>query len=60
MSHDFFGSWRISDEEMLEMLDELDRIEYNRGRRKNLKCECGSEKVYGEDATHSDWCPKYE
>ena len=24
------------------------------------KCECGSEKVYGDKATHSHWCPKYE
>lgn len=25
-----------------------------------LKCECGSEKTYGANAFHSDWCPKYE
>jgi hypothetical protein len=22
------------------------------------RCECGSEKTYGPQATHSDWCPK--
>ena len=21
-------------------------------------CQCGAEKVYGANATHSDWCPK--
>jgi hypothetical protein len=23
-----------------------------------IKCECGSEKVYGNTAGHSSWCPK--
>ena len=24
------------------------------------ECECGSEKTYGKNAFHSDWCPKNE
>lgn len=26
----------------------------------DVKCECGSEKVYGRSVAHSDWCPKYK
>ena len=37
------------EEELDKLLEELE-----------VKCECGSERVYGEDAVHSDWCPKYE
>jgi hypothetical protein len=34
---------------------ELDFSELN-----DVECECGSEKTYGKDATHVDWCPKYK
>lgn len=27
---------------------------------KAIKCECGSEVVYGITDAHSSWCPKYK
>lgn len=29
-------------------------------RKGERKCVCGAEKVYGSNATHSDWCDKYD
>ena len=38
----------------------LDRIVWlDESQTKQIVCECGSEKTYGEYATHSDWCPKW-
>lgn len=25
-----------------------------------VRCECGAEKTYGKQTSHSDWCPKYK
>jgi len=25
-----------------------------------IQCECGSEKLYGINTSHSSWCPKYK
>lgn len=48
-SDDFSDLW---DSESSEDLPERNKKE------EIIKCECGSEKTYGEDTTHSDWCAK--
>ena len=48
----------LTDEEIGDMVDSL---WYNEKKvDREPKCECGSEKTYGRNATHVYWCPKYK
>lgn len=57
--------WNNNDEEYVEWIwDEL-KQDFKKEKIKkddwfNPVCECGSEKTYGKDATHSEWCAKYK
>ena len=39
---------------------DLDQLEIDFELVDIVKCECGSEKIYGRNTTHSFWCPKYK
>lgn len=40
--------------------EEVDQWAELQFAQEEVKCECGAEKVYGPQCTHSDWCPKAE
>jgi len=52
-----FGNYSIP-ESMTE--EEIDKALEFLNEQESLECECGSEKIYGESASHSSWCPKHD
>jgi hypothetical protein len=48
----------LTEEEINDMLNEA--WYDDKGKKKEVKCQCGAEKVYGKNATHSSWCVKYK
>ena len=50
----------FSDDDIDEILKTIRRSDTEEKLEKEIVCECGSEKTYGQHATHSDWCPKYK
>jgi hypothetical protein len=52
--HQRHQDWVILYDRLLDIM--MNRIDIN---KKSL-CECGAEKTYGLNATHSFWCPRYK
>lgn len=55
-------SWDFEDAEITEIINNIKPtdskpwLDYHNWLPKDYRCTCGSEKVYGKGATHSDWC----
>ena len=56
------NAWSLTYDEFrdIDVAKEVEQLflQFEIGDKK--KCECGSETAYGEDTTHSSWCPKHE
>ena len=56
-NYSLFDNDLLTDE---EVNDTVDSEWYNEDKPKEKKCECGAEKTYGKNATHTDYCPLYK
>lgn len=59
MSNYYDPTVTMTNEEVEEFLTYIDKL-YEKEEKIEEKCECGSEKIYGKSAMHSEWCPKHE